>query len=53
MEDSGRVLIERPRGIETVAVDLKFNLQQFEYLEVDLGYVNKNGRSNFSLREVA
>ena len=31
---------------------IEFNYQNFEFLEIDLDHVNKNGRSNFSVKEV-
>ena len=46
-------MINRPEGIETIALGLVFNLQLFKYLEVDPEHVNKNKRSEFSIDEIA
>lgn len=45
-------MIERPEELETVEVDVQFNFQKFEFLEIDLKHINKNGRSNLSVLEV-
>lgn len=46
-------MITRPDGLDIVKVELEFNFQSFEYLEIDLAHVNKDGRSNFTKDEVA
>jgi hypothetical protein len=45
-------LIKRPENLEINDVAIEFNFQNFEYLEIDLLHVNKDGRSSFSKEEV-
>ena len=47
------MLITRPDGLELIKVEVEFNFQSFEYLEIDLSHVNKDGRSNYIKEDVA
>lgn len=46
-------MITRPSGLEISKVDLVFNFQNFEYIEIDLNHVNKGGRSQLVKENVA
>jgi len=53
ISEKGLFLINRPDGLETVNVDLKFNFNTFVVLEIDINHVNKHGRSNLSKADIA
>ena len=46
-------MILRPKTLANCEVKIKFNLQDYEGLEIDLAHVNKNKRTNYSIVEVA
>ena len=45
-------MIERPKRLEIIEIDIEFNLRSFETLEIDLIHINKNGRSGLSAEQV-
>lgn len=45
-------LIPRPHNLTVVKIDLQFNCQSFEVIEIDLVHINKNGRSTHSKEAV-
>lgn len=45
-------MIKRPEGLSYIEVRLSFNFKVYTKLEIDLGHINKNARSNFSIEEV-
>lgn len=45
-------MIERPKDLVTVDVEIEFNTVCYVRLEIDLGHVNKGGRSQYSVAEV-
>lgn len=38
--------------MKIVEVSLEFNFENFEFLELDMGHVNRDGRSNYTAREI-
>jgi len=45
-------LILRPEKLEIIKVEIEFNFQKFDFLEIDIDHVNKNGRSEYTGKEV-
>lgn len=46
-------VIKRPENLDYSPIDLFFNNDWFECLEIDLEHINKKGRSQFSAGDIA
>ena len=49
----GEFVIKRPDKLVFVSVDLFFNNDWFDRLEIDLEHINKQGRSHFLASDIA